>query len=84
MPETIYNVGSENEISIKELAILIQSKVNHSGKINWDNSKPDGTPRKLLDSSRLKNLGFKANITLEYGLSKIIKNIENEITFRMW
>ena len=84
LPETIYNVGSENEISIKELAILIQSKVNHSGKINWDNSKPDGTPRKLLDSSRLKNLGFKANITLEYGLSKIIKNIENEITFRMW
>jgi GDP-L-fucose synthase len=62
------NVGSGGEISIRELASLIKKIVGYSGDIQWDASKPDGTPRKLMDSSRLFALGWKPKISLETGI----------------
>jgi len=64
----LYNVGSATEISIKSLAELIQRIVGHQGKIIWDQSKPDGTPRKLMDSSKFYDLGWKPKIGLETGI----------------
>jgi len=65
---SIYNVGSGEEISIKNLAIKIQRVIGYNGKIVWDNSKPDGTPRKLLDSSLISQLGWKPKINLDEGI----------------
>src|SRR4029079_16518011 len=62
--EQFINVGSGAEISIKALAELIQDVVGFKGEIIWDKSKPDGTPRKLMDSSRLFALGWKPKIDL--------------------
>ena len=68
MKDSLYNVGSESEISIKELAELVQKTVGHKGNIVWDKSKPDGTPRKLMDSSKMKELGFNPSISLNEGI----------------
>lgn len=65
---SIYNVGSGEEISIKNLAIKIQRVIGYKGKILWDNSKPDGTPRKLLDSSLISQLGWRSKINLDEGI----------------
>jgi len=62
------NVGSGKDVSIKELVELIQQVVGYSGKVLWDSSKPDGTPRKLLDVSRAAKLGWEASVELEEGL----------------
>ena len=62
------NVGVGEDVSIKELAGLIQGVVGFQGTIDWDSSKPDGTPRKLLDVSKISALGWKAQISLEDGL----------------
>ena len=70
LSEHIYNVGSGEDISIKELANIIQNIVGHKGKIIWDNSKPDGTPRKLMDVSKLNALGWSRSTTLEEGIRK--------------
>ena len=64
------NVGTGVDISIKDLAKLISTVVGFSGAIEWDSSKPDGTPRKLLDVSRMSNLGWSAEIPLESGLKE--------------
>jgi len=64
----IVNIGSGAEVSIKELAHLVQATVGYTGKIVFDTSKPDGTPRKLLDSSKLGKLGWKAATPLPEGL----------------
>lgn len=64
------NVGTGSDVSIKELADLVGEVVGFTGKIEWDTSKPDGTPRKLLDTSRLGNIGWKPRITLERGLKE--------------
>ena len=64
----LYNVGSASEISIKDLATLIQKTVGHQGEITWDSSKPDGTPRKLMDSTEFFKLGWKPKIDLETGI----------------
>jgi GDP-L-fucose synthase len=66
--EQFINVGSGNDITIKELAELIKSIVGFKGEIRWDPSKPDGSPRKLMDSSRIRSLGWKPQVTLENGL----------------
>ncbi|MDA2995802.1 MAG: NAD-dependent epimerase/dehydratase family protein, partial [Actinomycetota bacterium] len=63
------NVGAGVDLSIKELAETIQSIVNPSAVINWDTSKPDGTPRKLLDISRLRALGWEPSVDLSDGLA---------------
>jgi GDP-L-fucose synthase len=68
LPDNLYNVGVGSDVTIKELALLIQRIVGHTGEINWDSSKPDGTPRKLMDVSKMYELGWKASITLEEGI----------------
>lgn len=68
MGQHLYNVGSEKEITIKDLALLIQKIVGHQGSIMWDHTKPDGTPRKLMDSSKIKSEGWKPLIDLEEGI----------------
>jgi len=64
------NVGSGHDCSINELAQTIAGVVGYQGKIEWDASKPDGTPRKLMDVSRLERLGWKSKTTLEEGLER--------------
>ncbi len=70
VPGDFYNVGSGAEVTIRDLANLVQRAVGHRGEIVWDSSKPDGTPRKLLDTARLTGLGWKAATSLEDGLKK--------------
>ena len=64
----LYNIGTEKDITINNLALAIQSIVGHHGSIIWDKSKPDGTPRKLMDSSKIQLLGWKPTINLEDGI----------------
>jgi GDP-L-fucose synthase len=66
-PQTI-NVGTGVDVTIRELAETVASVVGFDGRIAWDTSKPDGTPRKLLDVSRLAELGWKASTSLDEGL----------------
>ena len=66
--EQIINVGSGSEVSIRDLAEIIKRVVGFEGRIVWDASKPDGTPRKLLDSSRLFALGWRPEVNLETGI----------------
>ena len=66
--EVAINVGVGEDVSIKELAELIQKITGYEGKIQWDSAKPDGTPRKLLDVSRITAMGWKAEISLEDGI----------------
>ena len=66
-PELI-NVGCGHDITIRDLATLIAKITGYTGEIEWDSTKPDGTPRKLLDVSRLTKLGWQAKIPLEEGL----------------
>jgi GDP-L-fucose synthase len=65
-------VGSGRELSIKELAKKIAVATGFKGDIEWDSSKPDGTPRKVLDVSRINSLGWKPAITLDEGISSTI------------
>ena len=71
-PEPI-NVGTGEDQSIREIAELVAKVVGYDGEIEWDTSKPDGTPRKLLDVSRLKALGWSPTISLEDGLRDTVK-----------
>ncbi len=73
------NVGSGKEISIKDLAYLVAKKCEYNGQIIWDHSKPDGTPQKLLDVSKLKALGWEYNIGLDIGVEKTIKSYKKEL-----
>nr|WP_317207165.1 GDP-L-fucose synthase [Flavobacterium chungbukense] len=81
LPDYLYNVGSGQDLSIKELALLVQSTVGHQGEIIWDASMPDGTPRKLMDSSKMQQLGWKQQINLKEGIAKtyewFLANVEN-------
>lgn len=70
LDEHLYNVGSGSDLSIKELAKIIQNIVGHQVKIFWDQKKPDGTPRKIMNSKKLTSKGWKANITLRDGIIK--------------
>lgn len=81
MEYDLYNVGTGHDLSIEDLAILIQHIVGHKGEIVWDSSKPDGTPRKLMDVSRLKDEGWTYSIELENGIEStyewFLENIED-------
>ena len=70
MQRFLYNIGSGNEISIKELAELVQEIIGHKGRIIWDKTKPDGTPRKLIDSSLFIKSGWKSTMTLKNGINR--------------
>ena len=65
------NIGTGKDLSIKELAELIKDITGYSGEIKWDSSKPDGTPRKLLDVSLMSSLGWKYSIALEEGIRRV-------------
>ena len=71
LEEHLYNVGTGVDLTIKQLAELIQSTTRHRGEIVWDSTKPDGTPRKLMEVSKLLKEGWKARIDLEIGISKV-------------
>ena len=68
--ENLYNVGSEDEVSIKKLAEIIKDVIGYQGKINWDSSFPNGTPRKKLDSSKFKSVGWEPKVKLYEGITK--------------
>ena len=71
--ESHINVGTGKDLKISELASLIADEAGYRGKITWDSSKPDGTPRKLLDISRIKALGWQPKVTLNAGLKETIQ-----------
>jgi GDP-L-fucose synthase len=66
----IMNVGTGQDLAIAELAKLIAGVIGYRGEIHWDGTKPDGMPRKLMDSGRIAALGWKAAIPLEEGLRR--------------
>ncbi len=70
MTESFYNVGTGTDLSIKDLAETIKRIVGYTGTITWDASKPDGTPRKLMDVSKMNEMGWKAQVDLETGIQK--------------
>jgi GDP-L-fucose synthase len=70
LPGSFVNVGSGEEVSIRDLALAVQRAVGHRGEIRWDTSKPDGTPRKFLDCSRVHALGWRHRIGLDDGLRR--------------
>ena len=76
--DSLINVGTGLDISIKNLAEMIAKELNYEGNIRWETNKPDGTPRKLLDVSQLKSLGWQAKTSLEKGIKLTIKNFEKE------
>ena len=81
LPDYLYNVGTGEDITIKELAIIVQKIVGHTGDVIWDDTKPDGTPRKLMDVSKMHSIGWKHQVNLEEGIQKtynwFLENIEN-------
>ena len=72
------NIGWGSDVSIKDLAILISSEVGYTGSLEFDTTKPDGTPRKLLDTTKINNLGWKPSIRLEDGISRTICEVKDQ------
>lgn len=70
LPENLYNIGIGTDLTIKALAEMIQRIIGHTGEIIWDSTKPDGTPRKLMDVSKMTDAGWKAKIGLEEGIKE--------------
>ena len=70
LPEHLYNVGTGEDLTIKNLAETIQNVIGHEGELIWDSSKPDGTPRKLMDISKMHQLGWKHEVSLIEGIKK--------------
>ncbi len=72
------NIGIGEDISIKDLAHLIQRIIGYTGELKFDTSKPDGTPRKLMDVSKLNALGYKAKISLEDGIRSVYEDFKRK------
>lgn len=70
LPEGFLNIGTGQDITIKNLAEMIQDIVGYKGEVSWDTSKPNGTPRKLLDVSTINTLGWKSSTSLEEGIKR--------------
>jgi GDP-L-fucose synthase len=81
LEDNLYNIGTGTDIAIKDLALMIQKITGHMGRIIWETTKPDGTPRKLLDVSKMNNQGWEAKIALKEGISStyewFLKNVQN-------
>ena len=73
----LVNIGSGTDITIKDLALLVKKIVGFEGEIILDTTKPDGTARKLMDVTKLENLGWKSSITLEKGIAMVYDEIKN-------
>lgn len=74
---TLINIGTGTDVTIKELALLIKGVVGFEGELKMDTSRPDGTPRKLLDVSKLSGLGWSASISLEEGIQKVYEEVKD-------
>jgi GDP-L-fucose synthase len=74
------NIGTGHDITIKELALLIQKVVGFEGELVFDTSKPDGTPRKLMDVSRLQSRGWNHEMELEQGIRIVYEDFKNKYT----
>jgi GDP-L-fucose synthase len=72
------NVGWGEDVSIKELAEAIAAEVGYTGTLEFDATKPDGTPRKLMDTTKINNLGWKASIKLKEGIIKTIEEVKDQ------
>ena len=70
LPDYLYNVGTGEDLSIQKLASTIQQIVGHQGQIVWDETKPDGTPRKLMSSAKMNQLGWQPQVGLEEGIEQ--------------
>ena len=73
----LVNIGCGSDISIKELAELIVEEVGYEGELVFDTTKPDGTPRKLMDTSKINNLGWNFSVSLNVGIQHTIKEVNN-------
>jgi GDP-L-fucose synthase len=73
----LVNIGWGEDVSIKELEEMIAIEVGYTGALEFDATKPDGTPRKLMDTTKINNLGWKASIKLKEGISKTIMEVKN-------
>jgi GDP-L-fucose synthase len=83
LPDYLYNVGTGEDLTVRELAETIQKIIGHEGEIIWDTTKPDGTPRKLLDVTKMHNVGWKHKIELQEGIQKTYDwFLENKINFK--
>jgi GDP-L-fucose synthase len=71
----LVNIGWGEDVTIKELATLIASEVGYTGSLQFDTSKPDGTPRKLMDTTKINNLGWRPSIRLEEGIRRTINEV---------
>lgn len=74
----LVNVGWGEDVSIKELATIIAAEVGYTGALEFDTTKPDGTPRKLMDTTKLTNLGWKPSINLEEGIRQTIAEVADK------
>ena len=74
--EGLVNVGTGEDVSIKELAMLIKEITGFTGELVWDSSKPDGTPRKLTDCSKIHQMGWKHQISLEEGIERVYEQFQ--------
>ncbi|MEL0653258.1 GDP-L-fucose synthase [Algibacter sp. TI.3.09] len=83
LPEHLYNVGTGTDVTIKNLAETVQRIVGHQGTIVWDDTKPDGTPRKLMDVSKMKTLGWQATTPLDQGIENTYNwFLSNEASYK--
>ena len=73
----LVNIGTGEDVTIKELAELIQGIVGYAGNIRWNTDKPDGTPRKLMDVSKINSFGWKASIDLPTGIKMVYESIKD-------
>ena len=74
----IVNIGWGEDVSIKELATLIATEVGFTGPLEFDTSKPDGTPRKLMDTNKITGLGWKPSIKLKEGINRTILEVQGK------
>jgi len=72
------NAGCGEDLSIKQLSEIVQKTVGYEGKVIWDSTKPDGTPRKLMDVAKLKGLGWKPKVSLEEGIKQVVSAYINK------
>jgi GDP-L-fucose synthase len=72
------NIGWGSDVSIKEVAEIIASEVGYKGILEFDTTKPDGTPRKLLDTTKINNLGWKPVIILKEGIRRTIEEVKDK------
>ena len=74
----LVNIGCGTDVSIKELAEIIVAEVGYKGKLVFDTTKPDGTPRKLMNTSKINNLGWRSCVNLQEGIKKTLLEVENK------